>query len=103
MHLEARAEGEGSKRQLLVRVRDHGPGIAPALRRRVFAPFERAGREREGAPGSPGMGLGLSLARGVALQLDGDLTLEEALGPGASFLLSLPLVDGPRPPVRPDL
>ena len=105
VHLEAGVEGSGRERQLAVRVRDHGPGIAPEARRGVFAPFERAGRDTNGAagspdshgaPGAPGIGLGLSLARGIARQLGGELVLEEqtdpGTGPGAAFRLTLPLV-----------
>jgi signal transduction histidine kinase len=72
-------------------VRDHGPGVAPPLARAIFRPFERGARN--GDP-TPGVGLGLALARGLAHDLGGTLELREAReadGEGAHFVLSLPL------------
>jgi signal transduction histidine kinase len=70
-----------------IRLRDFGPGIAPELARRVFAPFDRGARDGDPAPG---VGLGLALARGIARDLGGDLALVDAGGPGAAFELTLP-------------
>jgi two-component system, OmpR family, sensor histidine kinase RstB len=47
---------------------DHGPGIAPAERERIFSPFYRA----PGASGAAGTGLGLTLVRQIARQHGGD-------------------------------
>jgi signal transduction histidine kinase len=69
-------------------VRDEGPGVPPALARRVFRPFERAGRD-ESDP-APGVGLGLALSRDLARRLGGELGLASG-GPGATFRLRLPL------------
>lgn len=74
---------------LEVTVTDHGPGIPPAERGRIFAPFHRARRDSEGP--SPGLGLGLALARGLARELGGDLVLKtDPPGGGAQFVLRLP-------------
>ena len=77
--------------ELRFTVRDHGPGIAPEHAKRIFAPFDRGAH----GPGDtiPGVGLGLSLARGLARDLGGDLTLENgsASDSGARFLLSIPI------------
>lgn len=64
-------------------VRDHGPGIDPALRAQVFEPFFST------RPDSTG--LGLAVARKVARAHGGELHLDppDAL-PGTSFTLSLP-------------
>lgn len=75
-------------RTLALEVRDHGPGIAPPLRRAIFEPFERG--DRNGDP-RPGVGLGLALARGVARDLGGDLALDESAPRGAALRLTLPL------------
>ncbi|HMS02812.1 MAG TPA: HAMP domain-containing sensor histidine kinase, partial [Gemmatimonadaceae bacterium] len=69
-------------------VRDQGPGVPPAHRRAVFAPFDR-GAVQLSSNEVPGTGLGLPLARGLARDLGGDLVLDER-GPGACFLLTLP-------------
>jgi len=70
-------------------VRDHGPGIAAPMRARVFAPFDR-GAVPTASNDVPGVGLGLALARGLARDLGGDLTLVDAAAPGACFRLALP-------------
>ena len=75
---------------------DHGPGIPYADRKRIFAPFRRASTETASA--TPGIGLGLALARGLARGLGGDLRLVRHPasgvrgGGGAAFRLTLPLV-----------
>jgi signal transduction histidine kinase len=68
-------------------VRDHGPGIEPAERPRVFRAFVRGSREAAGT--IPGLGLGLALAHGLAKEIGAELSLAGA-GPGARFDLRLP-------------
>jgi len=67
-----------------VAVADQGPGVAPADRDTVFRRFARG----SSAPGTPGAGLGLAIARALAEAQEG--TLELADGPGATFVLTLP-------------
>src|SRR5262245_55863617 len=52
----------------VVLVSDHGPGIAPHDRERIFSPFYRAC----GGTGAVGSGLGLTLVRQIARQHGGD-------------------------------
>ena len=85
VRIDAAAEGGA----LALRVRDHGPGIDRADRRRLFRPFHKSAREA--ARSAPGVGLGLALCRRLAQSLGGDLRLEEGTGPGACFRLELPL------------
>jgi signal transduction histidine kinase len=67
---------------------DHGPGIAPAERERVFEPFYRpAGR----AESSGGWGLGLSLVRQIARRHGGDVACEDEPGGGSRFVVELGL------------
>lgn len=73
-------------RQLRFTVEDFGPGLAPAQRAHAFRPFDRAGRSADDP--SPGIGLGLALARSLARDLGGDLTLVPKPGPGARFTVS---------------
>jgi len=68
-----------------VRVRDHGPGIAPDDRERVFDRFYRAASARS----QPGSGLGLAIVREVAEAHGGSVTAEEAPGGGALLRLRL--------------
>ncbi len=87
--LSARAEGA----RLIIKVVDTGPGIAPERLPRLFEPFVSS--PPRGAPrgGSGGVGLGLSIARHLALLHFGSLEAECPPGGGAAFALSLPLPD----------
>ncbi|MGD0721688.1 MAG: ATP-binding protein [Roseiarcus sp.] len=79
-----------------IAVGDHGPGIAPGDRARVFGRFVRL----EGARSRPGSGLGLSLAAAVARLHGGAVRLEDN-APGLRVVLTLPGAVGPRPEVEP--
>ena len=70
-----------------VRVRDHGPGVAPADTARVFDRFWRAPAARQ----MPGSGLGLAIVRQIAQAHRGVVTVDQADGGGAVFVLRLPL------------
>ena len=70
-----------------IRVRDDGCGIAPELAAHIFEARAR-GHER-----STGAGLGLSIARGIVLAHDGEISLEKVQR-GTGFLVRLP-VEGP--------
>ena len=72
-----------------VSVRDHGPGIAPDDRARVFDRFWRAPAARA----TPGSGLGLAIAAQTAEAHHGAVRLESPPDGGARFVLSLPAVD----------
>ncbi|MBI1901292.1 MAG: HAMP domain-containing histidine kinase [Planctomycetia bacterium] len=77
-----------SGKHVELRVRDHGPGLAAAVRSRLFRPFTKSASEA--AHSAPGVGLGLALSRRLARQLGGDLRYEAHDGQGASFVLTLP-------------
>jgi signal transduction histidine kinase len=74
--------------ELLVRVRDAGPGIPPEELERVFEPFYRLESSRNRDSG--GTGLGLSIARDIAQAHGGTLNLNNLQGGGLEALLSLP-------------
>jgi signal transduction histidine kinase len=81
--LRTRLEGDTAR----IDVIDSGPGIAPAIRERVWDVYYSARRT--------GSGLGLPTARRIAEEHGGSLTFESDLGKGTDFILLLPL-DGPR-------
>ncbi len=81
-----RSERHGQEVELCVE--DHGPGIPAEHRRRIFAAFDR-GERQPGDNERPGVGLGLALARSLARDLGGDLTLADSEA-GARFVLRLP-------------
>jgi signal transduction histidine kinase len=74
--------------RIAIRVRDHGPGVATQVVRRLFQPFSKSAEDA--ANSAPGVGLGLALSRRLARELGGQLTLEENSSRGATFLLTLP-------------
>jgi signal transduction histidine kinase len=69
-----------------VSVSDHGPGIAPEDLDRIFEPGVRL------VAGRGGSGLGLPLARAIAVAHGGELTVASAPGEGSTFTLVLPAV-----------
>ncbi|KPA90879.1 MULTISPECIES: sensor histidine kinase [Pseudomonas] len=79
---------EDSRRQLIIRVIDHGPGIAADKREAVFEPFYRLEGSRNRNSG--GVGLGMTIAREAAQRLGGDLILEETAGGGLTAVVTLP-------------
>jgi len=79
-----RAEGDG----LRLVVGDRGPGIPAAIRGRVFEPFVQGGRTLTDK--SPGVALGLSIARGLLRQTGGDLVLLDSAS-GSAFEIRMPL------------
>ena len=70
-----------------IRVIDQGPGIPAGQRQQIFQPFRR----RDDTAG--GLGLGLAIAQGFTEAMDGDLTVEDTPGGGATFVFSLPRAD----------
>jgi PAS domain S-box-containing protein len=73
----------------VVRVADTGVGIPADRLDAIFEPFVQVGRSLT----SPhaGTGLGLAISRDLARAMNGDLTVDSALGAGSTFTLSLPL------------
>jgi two-component system sensor histidine kinase MprB len=67
-----------------VAVRDHGPGVAPEDRERVFDRFWRAPSARQ----MPGSGLGLAIVKDVAESHGGSVTLDTPTDGGARFLIA---------------
>jgi signal transduction histidine kinase len=66
-------------------VRDHGPGLDPALAERLFRPLA----DRPIGQGKPGLGLGLAIAARAVERHGGRIWVESAPGRGATFLFTL--------------
>ncbi len=74
-------------RTVALRVRDDGPGIAPAERARIFERFTRVeGNDRRG-----GSGLGLAIVKGFADAMAMTVAIEDMPEGGACFRLDLPI------------
>jgi two-component system, OmpR family, sensor histidine kinase KdpD len=69
-----------------LRVVDRGPGIPAEHWERVFAPFQRLGD----SDNKTGLGLGLSLSRGLTEAMGGTLRPEDTPGGGLTMVVSLP-------------
>jgi signal transduction histidine kinase len=78
-----------SERQVVVVVRDSGPGIPPEAAEQVFAPFYRLERSRNRATG--GVGLGLTSARAVIRGHGGDISLRNRPSGGLEVEVTLPV------------
>jgi two-component system OmpR family sensor kinase len=72
----------------IITVADTGPGIPIADRDRVFERFVRLDPARSATSGA---GLGLPIARWIAEQHGGSLTLEENTAGGSLFIVRLPM------------
>ena len=81
-----------------IAVRDHGRGIAPEDRERVFDRFVQLDQSSTRSQG--GTGMGLYLSRQLADLLGGVLTVEETEGGGCTFMLALP--DQPERAIAPE-
>jgi len=79
---------EDSAQELVLRVRDEGPGIPAAELERVFEPFYRVDSSRNRDRG--GTGLGLTIARDIAQAHGGSLVLRNREAGGLEACLSLP-------------
>lgn len=77
---------------VVVRVADRGAGIPAAVRDRLFEPFVQGGQTL--TTKSPGVGLGLSLARGLLRKAGAELVLAPSEH-GAVFEIRLPAVPSP--------
>jgi two-component system sensor histidine kinase KdpD len=63
---------------------DHGPGVPDEQKERIFEPFERAGDRH------PGVGLGLTVARGFAEAMGGRILALDTPGGGLTIRVTLP-------------
>ncbi|HEX2559466.1 ATP-binding protein [Phenylobacterium sp.] len=77
--------GEGWPR---LTVRDHGPGIQPEFRERIFSRFAQADSSDTRAKG--GTGLGLAISRQIVERHGGRLWFESEPGKGATFIAEFP-------------
>ena len=75
-------------RNIVVTVRDNGPGIADAHLPKLFEPFFTT------KPQGRGTGLGLSISYGIIERHDGRLMARNAPQGGAEFIVELPEWDG---------
>jgi two-component system sensor histidine kinase KdpD len=80
--LLAREDGD----RVVLEVVDHGAGVPGDLKERIFEPFLRL-EER-----SPGVGLGLAVAKGFAEAMGGTIAAVDTAGGGLTMRVTLPAV-----------
>jgi signal transduction histidine kinase len=69
---------------LEIRIEDNGPGIADAVRDRLFEPFVSHGKEN-------GTGMGLTVVQKILQDHGGDVAVEQTSASGTTFRINVPL------------
>jgi two-component system sensor histidine kinase KdpD len=80
---------ESRSREVVAYVADRGPGLLPGEEETVFQKFHRGGS------GGGGIGLGLTICRGIVTAHGGRIWAENRPGGGAVFRISLPITGTP--------
>ena len=78
-----------TEQELTISVKDEGQGILPEYLEKIFKRLYRVETSRNMKTG--GHGLGLAIARELAYQLGGEITVESQYGLGSKFTFSLSL------------
>jgi signal transduction histidine kinase/CheY-like chemotaxis protein len=91
--IEAALQPQSEHRaQLRIVVHDTGAGVPPEEQAEIFTPFRQGGGDANKP--SPGLGLGLAVAKETTEALGGTIAIESAVGAGSSFTVTLPVVRG---------
>jgi len=80
-------ERQGEREFAVLEVRDSGPGMTHETRARIFEPYFTT------KPDGAGTGLGLSTIYGLVREVGGAIDVLSRPGEGATFLVSLPVVE----------
>jgi len=80
---------------VMLEVNDDGPGVPEDVQPKIFDPFFTTKEVGKGT------GLGLTVAYAIIQEHGGRLTVKSQPGTGASFLIALPITDGPVKPIAP--
>jgi two-component system NtrC family sensor kinase len=94
--LTIRTALRGPAGRAALEVEDTGGGVPPEIERRIFEPFFTT------KPLGVGTGLGLSLCQGMVESHGGRLTLRNAPGRGATFVVEVPVQGPAAAPARPE-
>jgi len=80
---------EAASGQVVVKIRDNGPGIPEEIKGRLFDPFFTT------KPIGQGTGLGLSISYQIIQKHQGAIAVNSALGQGSEFVITLPIKNQP--------
>jgi two-component system OmpR family sensor kinase len=87
--IEIRVSVDDEAERARIEVVDHGEGIPPQIREKIFQRFWRADTSRTRETG--GSGLGLAIVSSIVAAHNGSVDVVETPGGGATFRVSLPL------------
>ena len=80
--IDIRGEDHGDR--VVITIADNGPGIPEAMHAVMFEPFATFGKKK-------GVGLGMAIAKSIAVAHGGDLTFASKVGQGTTFFVELPV------------
>ena len=87
--IDIRVSIDDAAERAMIEVIDHGEGIPPQIREKIFQRFWRADTSRTRETG--GSGLGLAIVSSIVAAHNGAVDVVETPGGGATFRMSLPL------------
>jgi two-component system OmpR family sensor kinase len=96
--IEIRVSVDDEAERAMIEVVDHGEGIPPQIREKIFQRFWRADTSRTRETG--GSGLGLAIVSSIIAAHNGSVDVVETPGGGATFRVSLPLAGSAAAPQR---
>lgn len=79
--------GRDGRQRVAIEIEDTGPGVPREAAERIFSPFEQADVSSKRKHG--GLGLGLFIARRLAVAMGGDISLETRPGLGSRFTVQI--------------
>ena len=84
---EARESGRDNEVIIRMEVKDSGIGMTPLQQKKLFKPFEQAGKDTSRKFG--GTGLGLAISKRIINKMGGDIWVESESGNGTSFIFEI--------------
>ncbi|MCP5470056.1 MAG: response regulator [Chlamydiales bacterium] len=90
--VKLRAQRDARSGMIEFSVKDTGVGIEGKDMEKIFYPFKQVGQFSNRQFG--GSGLGLNICKRLVALMDGEITVESALGVGSTFTVRLPLSEG---------
>lgn len=78
--------------QVIVSIRDYGPGISEIEQKRIFNAFYRVEEDRSRSNNEDGSGLGLYIVKQIVEKHDGQIEIVSQLDEGTNIVVSFPIL-----------